>query len=331
MAINFLDKVNASTSPLPDINKVSDADMNQIKNEHNALELQLANLQGQLNNLKDISGLVPFVFNFDDDTSASSPSVGGFKFNTATPASATELYISAQDDNFLVDEFLDKLQIDSLIYIKSRDAVNIGGVFKVTSYTKNGSTWYTLGVNALDGSGAIPNGTVCALYILPPSGAGAGEANTASTPQLTRDALITMPKVGVDLQFKALRARGMNISNATDYLEFSVYTAYFTGLTSIGGTINTSPLTWDWDVFTARYHTLVTNVVWQDVNLPSFGTKVIEFILTGNYTLTLPAYWEAMPNNDTYDGSKRNHFIVSCLSGASGNEVVLYSLKNLST
>jgi hypothetical protein len=77
--------------------------------------------------------------------------------------------------------------------------------------------------------------------------------------------------------------------------------------------------------------TMTANTTFSDINLPSEpNSKVIEIILNGNYTATLPAYWEALPSNDSYLGTVRNHIVVSCVDGTTSSEDVLYSLENLS-
>lgn len=88
----------------------------------------------------------------------------------------------------------------------------------------------------------------------------------------------------------------------------------------------------DWDAFKVFEYTLTALTVFSDSNLPTgTDTKVIELILTGDFTITLPAYWEALPSNDDYDGTVRNHLVVSCIKGTTSSEDVVYSLQNLAT
>ena len=58
---------------------------------------------------------------------------------------------------------------------------------------------------------------------------------------------------------------------------------------------------------------------------------LIEMILSGNFAPTFPAYWEAEPTSDTYNGAVRNRLLVSCINGNSGSEDIIYTLTNLST
>lgn len=88
----------------------------------------------------------------------------------------------------------------------------------------------------------------------------------------------------------------------------------------------------DWDLYKLFEFTLTGATTLTDSNLPTgVNTKVIELVITGQQTLSLPSYWEAMPSNDDYDGTVRNHLVVSCINGTASNEDIIYSLQNLST
>lgn len=88
----------------------------------------------------------------------------------------------------------------------------------------------------------------------------------------------------------------------------------------------------DWNAYKVFEFTLIGNTTITDSKLPTgTATKVIEMVITGDYTLTFPAYYEALPSNDTYDGTVRNHIIISCINGTENNEDVIYSLTNLSS
>lgn len=91
--------------------------------------------------------------------------------------------------------------------------------------------------------------------------------------------------------------------------------------------VTTYDLNWNNGVFVL---TLTGDTTLSDINLPTgTNTKVIEMIVTGDFALTLPAYWTARPSNDSYVGTGENHFAVSCINGNSGTEKVIYSLENL--
>ena len=86
----------------------------------------------------------------------------------------------------------------------------------------------------------------------------------------------------------------------------------------------------DWDSYKVFEFTLTGATTLTDLNLPTgTETKVIELVITGDFVLTLPAYWEALPSNDAYDGTVRNHIVVSCINGDTND--VIYSLQNLAT
>lgn len=86
----------------------------------------------------------------------------------------------------------------------------------------------------------------------------------------------------------------------------------------------------DWNAFKVFRYILNGNTTLSDINLPTgTDTKVIELIITGSFTLDFPSYWTAIVDNDTYDGTKQNHIVVSCIDGTNGNEMVYYTLRNL--
>lgn len=86
----------------------------------------------------------------------------------------------------------------------------------------------------------------------------------------------------------------------------------------------------DWDAYKVFEFTLTGATTLTDSNLPTgTETKVIELVISGNQVLTLPAYWEALPSNDAYDGTVRNHLVVSCIDGDTND--IIYSLQNLSS
>jgi hypothetical protein len=87
----------------------------------------------------------------------------------------------------------------------------------------------------------------------------------------------------------------------------------------------------DWNAGSVFELTMTADTTFSDSNLPTTTkTQVIEVVLNGNFAATLPAYWEALPSNDSYLGTVRNHIVVSCIVGTTSSEDVLYSLENLS-
>lgn len=94
----------------------------------------------------------------------------------------------------------------------------------------------------------------------------------------------------------------------------------------VSGTVN---INWD------RMKTVVidtTNAITiADINLPQGNnTKVMEMLVKAT-GFTVPAYWEQMPSSDSFDPTVRNHIMVSCINGNSGNEIILYDIVNLNS
>lgn len=128
----------------------------------------------------------------------------------------------------------------------------------------------------------------------------------------------------------------MPIASITQYDVVEVYVSTyptteetFTGTRLTNASVSGSTAI-DWNANKVFEFTLTGNTTITDSNLPTgTGTKVIEMVIDGDFTLTVPAYWEPMPGNDDYDGTLRNHLVVSCINGTASSEDVLYSLTNL--
>lgn len=101
-----------------------------------------------------------------------------------------------------------------------------------------------------------------------------------------------------------LQPKGLRITNATTTGSYAI----------------------DWNAADVWDLTLTGATTITDTNLPTgTATKVIEFLITGAFGLTLPAYWVALPSSQAYDGAKLNHIVISCIRGTSGSELVYYS------
>lgn len=82
----------------------------------------------------------------------------------------------------------------------------------------------------------------------------------------------------------------------------------------------------DWNAGDVWQLTLTGATTLTDTNLPTgTATKVIEFLITGAFAWTPPAYWVELPSSQAYDGAKQNHVIISCINGTGGTELVYYS------
>ena len=88
-------------------------------------------------------------------------------------------------------------------------------------------------------------------------------------------------------------------------------------------------LTLDWNLFKVYAIGITGSTSLVDDNLPTGAdTKVMEVLVWGNASLTLPSYWTPFPNNDDYDGSMLNHIVITCIDGDTPKKV-FYSLQNI--
>ena len=86
----------------------------------------------------------------------------------------------------------------------------------------------------------------------------------------------------------------------------------------------------DWDLYSVFEFTLTGATTLVDVNLPrGANVKTINMVIGGNQTLSFPAYWEALPNNDDYSTTVRNLLTITVINGTASSEDVVYSLTNL--
>jgi len=113
-----------------------------------------------------------------------------------------------------------------------------------------------------------------------------------------------------DQDLSGLQPKGVRITNAT----------------------TTGAYALDWNAADVWELTLTGATVISDTNLPTgTATKVIELIVKGAFSITLPAYWEATPASEAYTGAKWNHYVVSCINGTAASERVIYSNEVLTT
>jgi len=54
--------------------------------------------------------------------------------------------------------------------------------------------------------------------------------------------------------------------------------------------------------------------------------KVVVLHITGDFSITFPAYWDIMKGSETYDGTITNTITVHCIESPSGSEEVEYSI-----
>ena len=161
--ITFADKVNASTSALPEVNKITDDNFNEIKDTVNANDLLHSTLQTQVDDLEAIAGAVPLMYTYSNTTVEADPGAGNFRFDFSDPSSAGELYISKTDLAFNTLTLWDSVVAGSFIYIKGRSSLVGGGLYSVGAVTDN-TTWLKFTVAVADG-GTMTNGDICAIAL----------------------------------------------------------------------------------------------------------------------------------------------------------------------
>ena len=90
---------------------------------------------------------------------------------------------------------------------------------------------------------------------------------------------------------------------------------------SITGTYNI-----DWNAGDTFVLTVTGNVTISNTNLPTgTNTKTIEVEIKGNFAVTLPTTWTALPSSQTYSATKWNHYVVSCINGTTSSENIKYA------
>ena len=71
--------------------------------------------------------------------------------------------------------------------------------------------------------------------------------------------------------------------------------------------------------------TITSAITLSDANLPKGReTKQISFFVTGDYGITVPAYWNKV--GGTYDGTKRCEYRIRCVNGNNTFQDVSYSI-----
>ena len=140
------------------------------------------------------SGGFDFPYLFSTDTAATDPTSGGIKFNNATPASVTEIYVSSTDnDSMLINTLINSLGSGDQLVLKQSDTPANRLRFNVTSVTDN-TTYITITGTVAD-SGFLPsNGSSCGIGFEYVTGGGAsgvssvnGQTGAVTTAQNTND------------------------------------------------------------------------------------------------------------------------------------------------
>lgn len=104
-----------------------------------------------------LNNVMEATYAFDTTTTDADPGAGDIRFNSATPGSVTELYISDTDD--LAGDYswiLDNLAIGDLITIKSEADAADYLVASVSGSTTDGTGWWKIPVTIIN-SGSLPS------------------------------------------------------------------------------------------------------------------------------------------------------------------------------
>lgn len=119
-------------------------------------------------------GLLSVKYLFDTDTTAADPGQGNIRFNNATPASVTAIYIDAIDENALdVSNILNLITTNDRLYIQSKEDATDFLVFNVTAPITDNTGWFTI-TGTVQASGNLPADGEEQLVVLQIGGAATG-------------------------------------------------------------------------------------------------------------------------------------------------------------
>ena len=194
------------------------------------------------------SGGFDFPYLFSTDTAATDPTSGGMKFNNATPASVTEIYVSATDnDGMLINTLINSLGSGDQLVLKQSDTPANRLRFNVTSVTDN-TTYITITGTVAD-SGSLPsNGSSCGIGFEYVTGGGAsgvssinGQTGAVSTAQNTNDLINSSSVTG------ATTSDALNTLN-TGKAESSITISATGGITSSAADLAAASIDLDLDI-----------------------------------------------------------------------------------
>ncbi len=105
-------------------------------------------------------------WNFSTTTTAADPGTGNVRFNNATPASVTEIYISSTTaDSVDATTFLDSLGNTSIMYFQQSDDSTKKLIADVSAEPTDNTGWFTVTVTVAD-SGTLPDDAANLLTVL---------------------------------------------------------------------------------------------------------------------------------------------------------------------
>jgi len=109
------------------------------------------------------------LFRFDTATTDADPGAGKLRFNNATVASVTFIYIDTTTDTSIdISNFTKSLKTGDVVYIQDKDNSANWVRFRLTANAVDGTGYYKLAVVYVDGSGTVPanNARLLVLYFL---------------------------------------------------------------------------------------------------------------------------------------------------------------------
>ena len=272
--ITYDNKVDNVVSGLPEINKVTADNMNELKSKINVNAAETDVNAAAIAALEAISGHVPFQLEFDDTGISGAPVTGGFRMNNILP-SASSIDISTTDiQGRDISEALDLLVTNSYVYIQKRSNGDQSGFYKITSATDNG-TYYSFTLLVRSGGGAaLSDKDLCAFSFLP---------YYASSGSVAWGSITGTLSAQTDLQTE-LDEIGVNASNIADLeavvTQRALYSATTTGTVAL-----------DCSTFDSWYRILTGNTAFTFTSTPASGTtfvRTLEVITTAGESLTFP-------------------------------------------
>lgn len=122
-------------------------------------------------------------YEFDTTTAAADPGAGKMRFNNATPASVTAIYLDDLLKSSAADfgTVLAQIAADDRIFIQQVDEPTKYILLKATGAPTDNTGWFTVNVT-VDDSGTLPdNAGRCRIYVLSKAGGGGGASSPLTT------------------------------------------------------------------------------------------------------------------------------------------------------
>ena len=136
-----------------------------------------------------------------------------------------------------------------------------------------------------------------------------------------------------DIKSFVLKSTNPTYRGATYYGDYSAnyFDRSLTDKAYVLGHVETASITGTKDIDWNRRETVGNYTLTDATTLTesNLRPRVLEFLITGDFALTLPSTWTPYPNNDAYDGTIDNHIVVTCIVATGGSEKIFYTLTNI--